>query len=153
MKCAICLAMAVAVCMAVATTGWAADPVATVKDHTLRASTLNGLDVRNTEGEELGSIHDLVIDVRNGKVAYAAMSVGGLLGIGDKLFAVPFSHMKFHFDADADEYYFVVDISMEKLKAAPGFDQDHWPDFADPNWKDRIDKYYRAETTTTGAER
>jgi sporulation protein YlmC with PRC-barrel domain len=115
---------------------------------TFRTSKLSGLNVRNMKGEELGEVKDFVIDLKTGKVQYAAMSVGGLLGIGDKLFAVPFS--KLRFDHGQDEMFFVLDMPKEKIAAAPGFDQNDWPDFADPNWTDRIEKHYRQTEVRTG---
>jgi sporulation protein YlmC with PRC-barrel domain len=117
---------------------------------TFRSSKLNGMTVRNMEGEELGSINDLVIDVSSGKVTYAAMSVGGVLGIGDKLLAVPFARLKF--DHGQDEMFFVLDMPKEKINAAPGFNEDDWPDFADPHWADKIDEHYRQTEVRTGAE-
>jgi sporulation protein YlmC with PRC-barrel domain len=105
-----------------------------------RASALTGLNVRNMQGEKLGTVNDLVVDIRTGKVAYVALSVGGLLGVGDKMFAVPFTELKF--DHGMDEMFFVLDMSKEKLQAAPGFDEANWPNFADPHWSERIDKYY-----------
>lgn len=115
---------------------------------TFRASKLSGLNVRNMQGEELGEINDFVIDLKTGKVQYAAMSVGGVLGIGDKLFAVPFDKLKF--DHGQDEMFFVLDMPKEKIAAAPGFDQNDWPDFADPNWTSRIEKHYRQTEVRTG---
>lgn len=115
---------------------------------TFRTSKLAGLNVRNMQGEELGQVNDFVIDLKTGKVQYASMSVGGVLGIGDKLFAVPFSKLKF--DHGQDEMFFVLDMTKEKLAAAPGFDQNDWPDFADPNWTDRIEKHYRQTEVRTG---
>jgi sporulation protein YlmC with PRC-barrel domain len=106
-----------------------------------RASKLIGMNVRNAEGEKLGTINDFVLDVRTGKIAYAALSVGGVLGVGDKLFAVPYTELKF--DHGKDEQFFVLNASKQKLEAAPGFDQSNWPNFADPHWSDQIDKYYR----------
>jgi hypothetical protein len=64
-----------------------------------------------------------------------------VLGIGDKLFAVPFQEVRFNHGKD--EMYYVLDISKEKLEQAPGFDKSHWPDFADANWKSQVDSYYR----------
>jgi sporulation protein YlmC with PRC-barrel domain len=115
---------------------------------TFRASKLTGMNVRNLQGEELGTIDDFVIDVRTGKVQYAAMSVGGLLGVGDKLFAVPFAQLKF--DHGQDEMFFVLDMSKEKIAAAPGFNQNDWPDFADPSWAAKIEKHYRKTEVRTG---
>ncbi len=117
---------------------------------TFRASKLIGMNVRNKQGEALGQIDDLVVDVRNGKVSYAAMSVGGVLGFGDKLLAVPFD--KLAFDHGQDEMFFVLDMPAEKIAAAPGFNKGDWPDFADPNWSAKIDKQYRQFEKRTGAE-
>ncbi len=112
---------------------------------TFQASKLMGLNVRNKQGEKLGSVNDLVINVENGKIAYVALSVGGILGVGDKLFAVPYSQLAF--DHGKDEQFFVLDMPKEKLDAAPGFNQSDWPNFADPHWTDKIDKYYAHERT------
>ena len=105
-----------------------------------QASKLMGLNVRNLQGEKIGKVHDLVLNIENGKIAYAAISVGGVLGVGDKLFAVPYAQMKF--DHGKDEQFFVLDVAKEKLDSAPGFNQSDWPNFADPNWTIKIDEYY-----------
>ena len=115
---------------------------------TFRASKLTGLYVRNHQGEKLGTIDDLVIHLPTGRVAYAAVGVGGVVGIGEKLFAIPFSAMTF--EHGKDEMHFVIDMPKEKLQAAPGFDKHDWPNFADPNWAERIDNYYRNAETKTG---
>jgi sporulation protein YlmC with PRC-barrel domain len=108
---------------------------------TFRTSALTGLNVRNKQGEKLGTVNDLVIDIPTGKISYVAVSVGGVLGVGDKMFAVPYTSVKF--DHGNDEMFFVLDMPKERLEAAPGFDQSNWPNFADPHWSDKIDKYYR----------
>jgi sporulation protein YlmC with PRC-barrel domain len=117
---------------------------------TFRTSKLVGMNVRNMQGETLGTIDDFVVDVRTGKVQYAAMSVGGVLGVGAKLLAVPFSELKF--DHGQDEMYFVLNMAKDKIAAAPGFNQDDWPDFADPDWSQKIDAHYRKTEIRTGAE-
>lgn len=119
--------------------------VANARTH--RASQLVGMSVHNTEGEKIGSIHDVVINMDNGQVSYAALGFGGVLGFGEKLFAVPFSSLKF--DHNTNDTYFVLNMSKEKLKAAPGFDKSHWPDLADPNWAQDIDNYYRSADAAT----
>jgi sporulation protein YlmC with PRC-barrel domain len=108
-----------------------------------RVGTLTGMKVRNMQDEELGKIDELVIDIDSGKVGYVALSVGGFAGIGNKLFALPWSAFKFKHDEK--ESYLLLDISKDKLNAAPGFDKDHWPDFADPSWRQKIDTYHAAE--------
>lgn len=104
----------------------------------LSSSTLEGTDVKSPRGESLGEIHDLMIDLQSGKVAYAVVSFGGLLGIGNKLFAVPLQAMK----QDAANKCFILDTTKEALENAHGFDKDHWPDFADRSWQTALHKHY-----------
>lgn len=108
-----------------------------------RASQLMGLDVRNSKGEELGEINDIVFDLDDGRIRYAAISFGGFLGVGDKLFAVPLNVMKFK--QEPEEAYFVFDVTKERLEHAPGFNQDAWPDVASRKWRDEIDAYYNQQ--------
>jgi len=112
----------------------------------LRASSLVGLPVRNTVGKDLGKVEDLVVDLNSAKVRYAALSYGGILGVGDKLFAIPFKAMTFKF-GEKDKY-FLVDVPQEKLDKSPGFDKKNWPDFADKVWVEKIDKYYELKSDT-----
>lgn len=109
---------------------------------TFRASKLTGMTVKNMQNEKLGTIDDFVLDMSSGKVSYIALGEGGVLGIGEKLFAIPFNEIQFKHDRD--ESFFVLNISKEQLKAAPGFDKSNWPDFADQNFTTKIDQYYRA---------
>ena len=102
------------------------------------ANTLDGNDVYNKDNEDLGDIKEIMLDVPTGRVAYAVLSFGGFLGMGDKLFAVPWSALKL----DTVNKRFVLDVSKERLKEAPGFDKDAWPDMADPAWVKSIHSYY-----------
>ena len=104
----------------------------------LSASTLAGDRVRNTAGEDLGKIEDIMLDIPSGRIAYAVLSFGGFLGIGDKLFAVPWHALT----VDEDNHEFVMDVDKKVLENAPGFDKDNWPDMADPNWGAQIHSYY-----------
>jgi sporulation protein YlmC with PRC-barrel domain len=105
-----------------------------------RASQLIGLAVKNSENDTLGSVEDIVMDVESGKVAYVALSFGGVLGIGDKLFAVPYRQLEFMHGQE--EMYFVLKVPKDRLKTAPGFDKNKWPNFADPAWTKSINSYY-----------
>jgi sporulation protein YlmC with PRC-barrel domain len=104
----------------------------------LSASTLAGDKVVNARGEDIGKIDEIMIDTPTGRVAYAVLSFGGFLGMGDKLFAIPWSRLSL----DEDNKVFVLDIDKETLKQAPGFDKDKWPDMADQSWNSRIYSYY-----------
>lgn len=94
------------------------------------ASTLSGDSVVDRNGESLGESKEIMIDVPTGRVAYAVLSFGGLLGMGDKLFAVPWLALML----DTDQKQFVLDVDRDRLKDAPGFDKDHWPSMAQPTW-------------------
>jgi len=107
----------------------------------LSAGTLAGDQVRNSSGEELGTVDQIMIDIPTGQVAYAVLSFGGFLGMGNKLFAVPWSALK----VDEDTKSFVLDVNAKKLENAPGFDKDNWPDMADTTWGSHIFSYYGAK--------
>jgi sporulation protein YlmC with PRC-barrel domain len=105
-----------------------------------RVSKLVGLEIKNEAGEDLGTVNELVLDVESGETMYVAVSVGGVLGVGDKLIAVPWDAFKLKYDET--DTYFVLDIAKAKLETAPGFDEDNWPDVADEKWRDEINRYY-----------
>lgn len=106
----------------------------------LSASTIAGDDVFNTRDDKLGSIEDIMLDTRNSQIRYVVLSSGGFLGMGDRLFAVPWSALKL----DTANKRFILDVDVERLKAAPGFDKGQWPDMADSTWATGIDSYYSA---------
>lgn len=104
----------------------------------LKASSIIGTNVVNPEDESLGDIKELVIDPRAGTVAYAVVSFGGFLSMGEKLFAIPFSALEYN----AAQKEYVLDVDKEQLKAAPGFDPDHWPEMSDEKWNRDLSSYY-----------
>jgi sporulation protein YlmC with PRC-barrel domain len=104
----------------------------------MSASTLTGDNVVNAAGEDLGKIQDIMLDTPTGRVAYAVLSFGGFLGMGDKLFAIPWDQLSL----DEENKRFVLNVNRAKLENAPGFDKDNWPDMADPSWGSRIYSYY-----------
>ncbi|MGE0825189.1 MAG: PRC-barrel domain-containing protein [Candidatus Binatia bacterium] len=104
----------------------------------LRASEVIGYTVKNPQGQELGQIEDLVIDPEHGRIAYAVLSFGGFLGLGDKLFAIPWDAMK----PMPSQQTVQLDVSKEKLEKAPGFNKDNWPNVADREWGLVVYKYY-----------
>lgn len=108
----------------------------------VRANSIAGMTVKNPAGQDLGKVEDVVIDMGTGKVRYAAISFGGFLGVGDKLFAVPFHALKVKHNAGDKTTHFVLNVDKRTLEKAPGFDAKNWPDFANPNYGDDNDKYY-----------
>lgn len=106
----------------------------------LRASELMGLTVTNSKDETVGSVNDIVLNRKDGSVKYVAVSIGGFLGIGDKLFAVPFK--KFDCKQVDGEHELTLNVDRKTLENIKGFDQDNWPNMADNNWRMMNDKSY-----------
>jgi sporulation protein YlmC with PRC-barrel domain len=102
------------------------------------ANTLLGNDVYNTDGEDLGDIQEFMLDMASGRVSYAVLSFGGLLGMGDKLFAVPWAALKL----DTVNKRFTLNVPKAMLKDAPGFNKDNWPSMSDETWANGVHKFY-----------
>lgn len=102
------------------------------------ADTLLGNEVFNGDDENLGSITEIMLDMESGAVRYAVLSFGGFMGLGEKLFAVPWSALSL----DTARKRFVLDVNKSRLDNAPGFDKQLWPDMADPAWQKSIDDWY-----------
>ncbi|WP_373086190.1 PRC-barrel domain-containing protein [Sneathiella sp.] len=107
----------------------------------LSASSLNGDDVKNNQGETLGEVKDIMIDTENGQVQYYVLSFGGFLGMGDKLFAVPPQAI----NVDTERKCLVFDIDKDRLENAPGFDKDNWPNMADESFRNEVYGHYGYE--------
>ncbi len=105
----------------------------------VRASKIIGETVVNRQGENVGKIHELVIDAEKNRVAYVVLSFGGFLGMRTKLFVIPWDAFAF----SATENKLILNVDKEKLKLAPGFEEsDNWPDFSDTLWAESIYKFY-----------
>jgi len=102
------------------------------------ADTLLGNDVYNKDGEDLGDIKEFMIDMASGRVEYAVLSFGGVLGLGDKLFAVPWAALTL----DTANKRFTLDVPKSTLDGAPGFDKDRWPSMADKVWARGVHEFY-----------
>lgn len=104
----------------------------------LSATSVIGDDVFNLKNENLGSIQDMMLDLRSGGIRYAVLASGGFLGMGDRLFAIPWAALH----QDGENKRFTLDIDAERLKTAPGFDKNEWPNMADSTWNSSIEAYY-----------
>lgn len=102
--------------------------------HIMVASTLTGNKVLNERDEELGTIEEIMLDVAEGRVAYAVLAYGGVLGIGEKLFAIPWSVLKLDLE---NECFILKGVNTDLLERTPGFDREHWPSSADFSWSSR----------------
>ncbi|NBD22136.1 PRC-barrel domain containing protein [Aquabacterium fontiphilum] len=102
-----------------------------------RVSKIMGTDLRNARGEKIGDIKDIVVD-RNGAITYAVVSTGGFLGIGDRLHAVPWSAVQNVPGRD----YRLLDIDKNRLKDAPSFEPNNWPNVIDEKWSTENRRFY-----------
>lgn len=114
----------------------------------MRVSQLIGANVRNAQGDNLGDIQELMIDMHSGQVRYAVLSFGGVLGMGDKLFAYPISA----FGVDRGSGTWVLNLPRERLSESPGFDRDRYPQLGDRSWWQRIDQAFRNGNERPAAE-
>lgn len=110
------------------------------------ADTLIGDSVVNGAEENLGDIKEIMLDMHSGQVAYAVLAFGGFLGMGEKLFAVPWQAM--HLDTASKR--FVLNVDKERLKKAPGFNKDSWPDMSDMTWASQIHSFYGTDPSRAG---
>ena len=114
----------------------------------MSAGTLVGNGVCNRNDEDLGDIKEIMLDMRSGKVSYAVLSFGGFLGVGDKLFAVPWDALTM----DTERKRFVLNVEKDRLKDAPGFDKGKWPNMSDPAWAKKIHAYYGTDLNLPSEE-
>lgn len=108
---------------------------------TRRVSQLIEAKVDSASGERLGEVKDVMLDNTSGDVRYAILSFGGTIVSGDKLFAVPIDQFK----TQADGKGLTLAIDKQTLKNAPGFDKEHWPAMADPEWQRDVGRFYQQQ--------
>jgi sporulation protein YlmC with PRC-barrel domain len=107
----------------------------------ISAGSLVGYRVRNPDGEELGKIEEILLDVSMGVIACAVLSFGGFLGMGRKLYPVPWHALTL----DTGDQRFILNIDRDKLQQAPAFDENEWPNITDPQWAAEVFGYYGRE--------
>lgn len=112
----------------------------TVQTHpnVLSTTAVIGDSVVNRTGENLGKIEELMLDLEKGRVAYAVLSFGGILGLGEKMFAIPFEALKL----DASREHFTLDVDKNRMQSAPGFDKNNPPQASDRTWGAEVYKFY-----------
>lgn len=103
----------------------------------MSAGTLSGDDVVNRDGDKLGWLKEIMIDMNHGTVAYGVVARGGFGSIGEKLFAVPWEL----FSVDLEAHSLILDIAEDLLDSSPGFDPDNWPSF-DEELRAGVHEYY-----------
>jgi sporulation protein YlmC with PRC-barrel domain len=117
----------------------------------LKGSDVLGMTVKNEQNEDLGTIKDAVIDQQAGKIRYAALSFGGWLGIGDKLFAVPWRALTIQ-QGENDDRFVLLKKSKQDLERAPGFPDDNWPDATNVRFQREVNTFYGTSQQDTQRE-
>ncbi|HET9234806.1 MAG TPA: PRC-barrel domain-containing protein [Candidatus Eisenbacteria bacterium] len=114
--------------------------ITTVETHpnVISTTSLIGDKVVNRAGENLGKIEELMLDLEKGRVAYAVLSFGGVMGMGEKMFAIPFEALQL----DASREHFTLDVDKKKMSNAPGFDKNNPPQASDRTWGAEVYKFY-----------
>jgi sporulation protein YlmC with PRC-barrel domain len=90
-------------------------PTATGHTTAIRAKKVIGTPVKDTKGDRLGEVEDLVLDKLNNNILFAVVGFGGVLGMGEKFHPLPWAVLNY----DEDEDAYVVPYTKEELKAAP----------------------------------
>jgi sporulation protein YlmC with PRC-barrel domain len=113
-------------------------PDANIPAKRLTATSIIGDEVENLQGENLGRIDNLMINLQTGAIDYVVIEFGSFLGMGGKLFAIPFGELQL----DTESRKFVLNRDKEYLKKSPGFDKTHWPDTNEHDYFDNVTLYY-----------
>ena len=99
---------------------------------------VQGTPVYRLNGERVGNIERVMIDKLSGKVAYAVMSFGGFMGIGEDYYPLPWSLLTYNERLDGYE----VDVSEQQLKGAPKYSRyENW-DWSDRERDRKVSSYY-----------
>jgi sporulation protein YlmC with PRC-barrel domain len=120
-------------------------PTANAPVRRLTATTIIGDKVENLEGEDLGKIDNLMINIQSGEIEYVVLEFGAFLGMGGKLFAIPFRQLYLN----AENHSFILNRDKDSFKNMPGFDKDHWPATNDHSYYQDVDTYW-GTTTDSG---
>jgi hypothetical protein len=112
-----------------ATTGTGSSSVATDEtDRLIASNKVEGTAVYNRKGERLGEVYNFMVDKRSGQVAYAVMSFGGFLGMGQSHHPLPWKVLTY----DTGLGGYVVDLDRDRLQNAPSYVASETPNWSDP---------------------
>ena len=104
----------------------------------ISSDKVEGTAVYNRQDRKLGSVRNFMVDKVSGQVAYAIMSFGGFLGIGEKYHPLPWRVLTY----DERLGGYVVDLDRDRLEGAPTYEPSYYPNWADRSYGNRIDDYY-----------
>lgn len=119
-------------------TGYSSTAASAGAGHFYRVSELMGMNIKNAEGQTVGEIKDLAIDLHSGRVAYAALGAGGFLGIGEKWVAVPVTLL----NVSSDQKTLALNVDKETLRNAPTFDRANWSEMSNQDFVAKVYSHY-----------
>ena len=106
----------------------------------IASDRVEGTAVRRSDGDKVGTIARLMIDKRSGRVAYAVMSFGGFLGLGEGYTTLPWSVLTYNVDLDAYE----VNLTADQLRGAPARTEEGGDPALERDWEEQVHRYYDA---------
>jgi PRC-barrel domain len=107
-------------------------------DRLIASDKVEGTAVYNRQDEHLGTVHNFMVDKSTGRVAYAVMSFGGFLGMGQSYHPLPWRVLNY----DTRRGGFVVDLDRSRLEKAPTYTVADMPNWSDRTYGNRIDEFY-----------
>jgi len=107
-------------------------------DRLISSDKAVGTAVYNRHGDHLGSVYNLMIDKHSGQVAYAVMSFGGFLGIGESYHPLPWRALTY----DTRKGGYVIDVDRTRLETAPSYTSSTAPNWSDQTYGHRVDEFY-----------
>ena len=116
-------------------------PTQTGHTSAIRARKVIGTNVKDSTGQKLGEVEDIVLDKQSNQIMFAIVGFGGVLGMGEKFHPVPWSTL--NYDSGEDSY--VVNLSKEQLKAAPADSIEELTRNDGLGYRDRVYDYYKAK--------
>ena len=115
-----------------------ADPAA-FSGIAVKATNIIGTKVVNRLNEDVGNVEDIVVDVLTGRIVYAVLSFGGFLGLGGKLYAVPWNALRYV----EEMAVYVLNVNRDQIELAPSFEKETWPQFTD-DWNRAVHQFYES---------
>ena len=103
----------------------------------ISSEKVDGTVVYNRQGEKLGTVTSFMVGKRNGRVEYAVMGFGGLFGMGERDYPLPWNVLTY----DTDKGGYVVDLDKDKLEKAPSFERGQDPTY-DRDYGEQVYTYY-----------
>jgi PRC-barrel domain protein len=124
--------------MSATTSSTSGSPATDETNDLIASDKVEGTAVYNRPGERLGTVYNFMVNKRSGQVAYAVMSFGGFLGMGDSYHPLPWKVLTY----DTGLGGYVVDLSREQLEGGPRYSSSETPDWSDQTYGRRINDYY-----------